>query len=103
MLVRVIEITGEPLELGEVMGRVASLITDVIEADTCFVHLLDEQRRRLVLAGATPPFDELVGTVELAVGEGVAGWGGPTGPLTAGDDKMRGPRSKCKPALPGQY
>ena len=102
LLVRVIEITGEPLELGEVMGRVASLITDVIEADTCFVHLLDEQRRRLVLAGATPPFDELVGTVELAVGEGVAGWVAQTGRLTVVDDKWRDPRYKYIPALRGE-
>jgi two-component system, NarL family, sensor kinase len=102
LLLRVVEITGEPLGVDEVMGRVASLIAEVIEADACFVHLLDERRQRLVLAGATAPFDELVGTVELAVGEGVAGWVAQTGRLAVVDDKWHDPRYKYIPALRGE-
>jgi two-component system, NarL family, sensor kinase len=58
----------------EVSQRVAALVTSATRSDVCFVHLVDEELRRLSLVGATPPFDEHVGTVQLALGEGIAGW-----------------------------
>src|ERR687883_1744715 len=74
LLRRIIEATSADLDIHEVSQRVAGLMTEATGADVCFVHLVDEERNRVVLCGATPPFDEVVGTVELAVGEGVAGW-----------------------------
>jgi len=53
---------------------VTRLVTETTDTDVCFVHLLDETGGRLRLRGATPPFDSLVGKVELAAGEGVSGW-----------------------------
>lgn len=44
----------------EVIQRVASLVTEATGSDVCFVHLVDEEHQRVVLAGATPPFDQLV-------------------------------------------
>ena len=49
-------------------------MTEATESDVCFVHVLDDARQMLILMGATPPFTSLSGTVELAVGQGVAGW-----------------------------
>jgi two-component system NarL family sensor kinase len=102
LLARAVEITGAERELGEVMGRVAELITEAMEADACFVHLLDESGEKLVLAGATPPFRHLVGTIELRLGEGVAGWVAQTGRPAVVDDKWRDPRYKYIPALRGE-
>ena len=102
LLAGVVDLTGEDLEPRELMARVAVLIRDVTGTDACFVHLLDERRRRLLLAGATPPFDHLVGTIELAVGEGVAGWVAEHCEPAVVEDKWNDPRYKYIPALRGE-
>ena len=102
LLRHIIEITAEDLDLREVVRRVAALIIEAHAADVCFVHLVDEARRCLVLAGATPPFDELAGTIELAIGEGVAGWVAEHGRPLVVDDKWSDPRYKYIPALRGE-
>ena len=84
------------------MRRVAALIVEATAADVCFVHLVDEGRGCLVLAGATPPFDELAGTIELSIGEGVAGWVAEHGAPLVVEDKWRDPRYKYIPALRGE-
>ncbi len=102
LLRRIIEITAEDLDLREVVRRVAALIIEANDADVCFVHLVDEARGCLVLAGATPPFDVLAGTIELAFGEGVAGWVAQHGKPLVVDDKWSDPRYKYIPALRGE-
>lgn len=102
LLRRIIEITAEDLDLREVVRRVAALIIEAHDADVCFVHLVDEARGCLVLAGATPPFDQLAGTIELAIGEGVAGWVAKHGEPLVVDDKWNDPRYKYIPALRGE-
>lgn len=82
--------------------RAAALIIEATGADVCFVHLVDDRRGCLVLAGATPPFDELAGTVELAIGEGVAGWVAEHGEPLVVEDKWHDPRYKYIPALRGE-
>ncbi|GAB3001408.1 GAF domain-containing sensor histidine kinase [Mycobacterium bourgelatii] len=57
-----------------VAAAVARLITAATPADVCFVHVLDDSGGSLTLAGATPPFDEHIGQVQLQLGEGVSGW-----------------------------
>ena len=102
LLRRIIEITAEDLDLREVVRRVAALIIEAHAADVCFVHLVDDERGCLVLAGATPPFDQLAGTIELAIGEGVAGWVAEHGRPLVVDDKWNDPRYKYIPALRGE-
>lgn len=70
----VIEATSADMDVSEVVQRVASLVTEATGSDVCFVHLVDDERNCVVLAGATPPFDQQIGMVELALGEGIAGW-----------------------------
>ncbi|HEY3239003.1 MAG TPA: GAF domain-containing protein, partial [Acidimicrobiia bacterium] len=74
LLRRIIEVTSSDLNLRDVAEQVAVLVIEATESDVCFVHVLDDARQKLVLMGATPPFTSLSGTVELALGEGVAGW-----------------------------
>lgn len=102
LLRRILEITAEDLDLREVVRQVAALTIEAHGADVCFVHLVDETRGCLVLAGATPPFDELAGTIELAFGEGVAGWVAEHGQPVVVDDKWNDPRYKYIPALRGE-
>ncbi len=93
--------SGEP-DLAEVLRAVPLLVTEATGSDVCFVHLVDEERQRVVLAGATPPFDEVVGTVELAMGEGVAGWVALHAEPAVVPDKWADNRYRYIPALKGE-
>ena len=98
----IIDVTSSDLDIREVCQRVAALVTEATGADVCFVHLVDEERKRVVLTGATPPFDELVGTVELAVGEGVAGWVARYARPAVVPDKWKDRRYRYIPGLRGE-
>jgi two-component system, NarL family, sensor kinase len=102
LLRQIIEVTSADLGLGEVAGRVAALVTEATGSEVCFVHLVDDDRGRVVLAGATPPFDELVGTIELPLGEGIAGWVALHAEPTVVPDKWADPRYRYIPALRGE-
>ncbi len=102
LLRQIIEVTAADLGLREVACRVAALVTEATASDVCFVHLVDEERGRVVLAGATPPFDELVGTIELPLGEGVAGWVAAHGEPAVVADKWADARYRYIPALRGE-
>ena len=102
LLEHIIEVTSADLDVHEVSQRVAALVTAATHSDVCFVHLVDEQLRRLVLAGATPPFDEHVGTVQLALGEGIAGWVAKFAKPAVVPDKWKDRRYRYIPELRGQ-
>ena len=100
---RVIETISAGLDLDRILQGVAALVTETTGTDVCFVHLLDERGARLQLRGATPPFDSLVGKIELALGEGVSGWVAVHGkPAVIVDDKTADPRYRYIPALRGE-
>lgn len=103
LLSRIIETISAGLDLDGVVQGVAGLITETTDTDVCFVHLLDDERRRLVLRGATPPFDQQAGRITLALGEGVSGWVAAHGePVVITDDKRSDPRYQYIPALRGE-
>jgi len=102
LLRRIIEVTSGDPDVREVSQRVASLVTEATGSDVCFVHLVEEDRAKVVLAGGTPPFDELAGTVELALGEGVAGWVAENAEPAVVPDKWADPRYRYIPALRGE-
>jgi signal transduction histidine kinase len=102
LLRRIIEVTSADLNLRQVVQRVADLVTEATRSDVCFVHVLDEDRQRLVLTGGTPPFQTLAGKVELALGEGVAGWVAEHALPALVPDKWHDPRYRYIPALRGE-
>jgi len=77
-------------------------MTAATASDVCFVHLVDEEQRRVVLAGATPPFDEQVGSIQLAFGEGIAGWVAKNARPAVVPDKWSDNRYRYIPELRGQ-
>jgi signal transduction histidine kinase len=95
-------VTSSDLNLREVAEQVAVLVTEATASDVCFVHVLDEARHMLVLMGATPPFSDLSGTVELRLGEGVAGWVGLHAEPAVVPDKWKDERYVYIPALRGE-
>ena len=98
----IIEVTSADLDVSEVAQRVATLVTEATGADVCFVHLVDEEHRRVVLTGATPPFDEQVGRVQLDFGEGIAGWVALHAEPAIVPDKWNDDRYRYIPALRGE-
>jgi len=102
LLEHIIEVTSADLDVHDVSQRVAALVTAATRSDVCFVHLVDEDLRRVVLAGATPPFDEHAGRVQLAIGEGIAGWVAKFGQPAVVPDKWKDRRYRYIPELRGQ-
>ena len=103
LLSQVIDTISGGLDLSRILQGVAKLVTETTGTDVCFVHLLDERGRTLRLHGATPPFDDLVGTIELGLGEGVSGWvASHAEPAVILDDKTADPRYRYIPALRGE-
>lgn len=100
LLARIVETITAGLDLGEILAGIAALTTETTGTDVCFVYLLDENRDRLVLRGATPPFHQLAGQVELRLGEGISGWVAAHGrPAVITQDKFADQRYKHLPAL----
>ncbi|MGQ0744336.1 MAG: GAF domain-containing sensor histidine kinase [Acidimicrobiales bacterium] len=102
LLRRVIEVTAGDLDIDEVSRRLASVVTEATGSDVCFVHVVDAERQVVVLAGGTPPFDQLSGTVELGMGQGVAGWVAANARPAIIGDKWTDPRYHYIPALRGE-
>ena len=102
LLRRVIGLTAEDLRGAELFGRIADLVARTATADVCFVHVVDSMAGDLVLAGATPPFDHLPGTIRMKLGEGIAGWVAEQGEPALVADKWDDPRYRYIPALRGE-
>ncbi len=103
LLSRVIDTISAGLDLDRMLEGVTRLVTETAGTDVCFVHLLDSRGTRLQLRGATPPFDHLVGKIELSLGEGVSGWVALHGePAVIIDRKTDDPRYRYFPALRGE-
>lgn len=103
VLNRIIDVIFSSTELDQVLLLAADLILEAASADACFIHLYDESRGRLVLRGATEPYRDMVNRVELAPGEGIAGWVAQhVSPVVIGDDKWSDPRYKYIEELGGK-
>ena len=81
----------------------ARLVVESIGADACFVHVVDHEVGELVLMGATPDdFHRLAGTIQLGMGEGLAGWVAEHGEAAVVDDKWNDARYRYIPELRGE-
>jgi signal transduction histidine kinase len=94
--------TAKASDPAQVARAVAEVVVKSVGADVCFVHMVDLERRRISLIGATPPFDLLTGTIELAIGDGVAGWVAETGEVAIVPDKWKDRRYRYIPELKGE-
>jgi GAF domain-containing protein len=99
VLYQIISTVGSSLDLDEVLGAVVRLLSDASAVHACFVYLVEDGGKRLVLKAASDPYSHLVDHITLDRGEGIAWWaaenGEPTFTLNAVDD----PRNKYVPEL----
>jgi GAF domain-containing protein len=73
-LVEIISTVASSLNLEEVLEAVVKLLSDASAVHACFVYLLDDEERRLVLRAASEPYDHLAGRIALEHGRGLAWW-----------------------------
>jgi two-component system NarL family sensor kinase len=103
LLIGIIEAISADPELDPLASHVASLVTDATGTDLCYVYVLDDSGRSLMLAGATPPLDLAVGQIGLPLGTGVSGWvASHHQPAVIIDDKEADPRYRHLPQLRGR-
>jgi len=102
VLNRIIEVLFSGRQLDAVLRSAAELIGDAHAADACFVYLLDSSGTHLILRAATGEYKPLVGKVELAAGEGIAGWVTEhREAVIVEEDKAADPRYRYVPELGG--
>src|SRR6187431_1012130 len=58
--------------LHDVLSRVVAFVSSVVQCDSCFVYVLDEDT--LVLRASKTPHPDVVDRLKLRVGEGITGW-----------------------------
>ena len=58
--------------LHAVLGRVVDLVAALVQCDSCFIYVLEEDA--LVLRASKTPHPDVVDRLKLRVGEGITGW-----------------------------
>lgn len=58
--------------LHEVLDQIAGFIGTLLQCDSCFIYVLEEQQ--LVLRASLNPHPEVVDRLELKLGQGITGW-----------------------------
>ena len=59
--------------LHTVLSRVVSIVSSLVQCDSCFIYVLD-QDDELVLRASKNPHSDVVDRLKLRVGQGITGW-----------------------------
>jgi two-component sensor histidine kinase len=65
---------GSTFDVQRMLDVVAEIAVQVTKTDTCFIYLLDDAGKELVLRAAKGPTQGVVGNIRLKMGEGITGW-----------------------------
>src|SRR5258708_24307446 len=99
---RIIEVFSSGIDLDRVLSAAVDLVLETTGVDACFLHLYEPDKGRLVLRAASEPYRTAIGTVTLALGEGVSGWVAEhREPVVIAYNKWADARYKYIPALGG--
>lgn len=74
VLRKIVEITNSELDLTVVLKEVVDVMTAATKADSVFIYLFDDQKKRLILMASKTPHKKELGKVGLNAGEGITGW-----------------------------
>ncbi|MFL5624440.1 MAG: GAF domain-containing protein [Ktedonobacteraceae bacterium] len=96
----VISTIGSTLKLDEVLRHLVDTIVRAISCHAAFIYLYNKENDRLVLASTSEQYQEQVGKIEMALGEGITGWVALTlKPVILKDEAMEDPRFRYFPDL----
>jgi uroporphyrinogen-III synthase len=83
----------------EVLGRVVDFVSSVVQCDSCFVYVLDDDE--LVLRASKTPHPDVVDRLKLRVGQGITGWVAEhKRPVAVGSHAFEDPRFQTFNELP---
>jgi uroporphyrinogen-III synthase len=85
--------------LHQVLERIVTLISSVVECDSCFIYILEDDE--LVLRASKNPHPEAVDRLKLRVGQGITGWVAEhLEPVALAQDAFQDPRFNVFSELP---
>jgi GAF domain-containing protein len=97
VLYQIISTVASSLDLDEVLGAVVRLLSDASAVHACFVYLLEDGGKRLVLKAASDPYSHLVDQIRLE--RGIAWWAAEHGEPTFTQNAVDDPRNEYVPEL----
>ena len=97
VLYQIISTVASSLDLDEVLAAVVRLLSDASAVHACFVYLLDDRGKRLVLKAASGPYSHLVDQIRLE--RGIAWWAAEHGEPTFTQNAVDDPRNEYVPEL----
>jgi two-component system, response regulator PdtaR len=74
LLHKISNIVSSDRSLDEMLGEIIGLTVQVTDCDACLVYLIEKETGDIVLRASQVPHASDLGTLRLAVGEGVTGW-----------------------------
>ena len=92
VLYQIISTVASSLDLDEVLAAVVRLLSDASAVHACFVYLLEEDGKRLVLKAASDPYSHLVDQIRLE--RGIAWWAAEHGEPTFTQNAVDDPRNE---------
>ena len=91
-LLNISNLVGSVMRLEDILDRIVGITSQLMEAPSCSIYLLDAHERTLVLRSSNGLEPEWVGKARFAPGEGIPGWVFVTGEVLALHDAARDPR-----------
>ncbi|MDP2653565.1 MAG: GAF domain-containing protein [Candidatus Omnitrophota bacterium] len=74
ILRKIVDLASSDMDLNLVLKEVVKVVNEMTLADSIFIYLFDETRKRLVLRASKIPHKSMIGKIVLHVGEGITGW-----------------------------
>src|SRR6266700_795183 len=100
LLNEVISTVGSTLKRDEVLGHLVDIVVRAIPCHAAFFYLYDKDKERLTLASTNQQYKQLVGKIEMALGEGITGWVGMhLQPVILKEGALNDPRFRYFPEL----
>jgi uroporphyrinogen-III synthase len=74
LLHRISNIVSSERSLDEMLGEIIGLTVQVTDCDACLVYLIEKETGDIVLRASQVPHAADLGTLRMAMGEGITGW-----------------------------
>ncbi len=74
ILRQIVDITSAEMDLSRILKEVVHIVNQVMKADSVFIYLFDEGKKKLTLMASKIPHKKMLGQIVLKVGEGITGW-----------------------------
>lgn len=93
--------TVHSLQIDEVLTEIVSIASEVTNADSCLVYVLDPKKEELVLRASKNPHPSLFRKIKMKLGEGITGWvAQEQKPVAIHQGARKDPRFKAFRSLP---